>query len=299
MFVVFAVNGPDSYGPFLGRVTSVILYTRDDEMSKQSDPFETPESMKSGTPSFFRMPTTLIEWVVIGAICLILVALLLPPVKSVHTPARRTMCKNNLKQIGLALHNYLDVYNCFPPAVVHDEHGQPAHSWRVLILPFMEEQALYDLYSFDEPWDGPNNSKLVDSMPEFFECPAFSDSKLGAADGANRLTMYMAINDTGAAFDGSAARSIKDFSDGTSNTIMVTEVRQFANIWMSPTDVSVSQWQSELQQSAGSKPGTHKDGIQVLMGDGSTRFLSHNTDQKSVDALTTIAGGDNVSDASQ
>lgn len=267
-------------------------------MSEQPDPFEPPQATKDGQSLFWKKPAT-IEWIVLGAIFLMVIALLLPPVEQANTPARRIRCKNNLKKIGLALHNYHDVYNCFPPACLEDAQRTPAHSWRVLLLPFLEEQELYDQYRFDEPWDGPNNAKLVDSMPAVFACPSFWDSNAGGQSGENRLTTYMAISDTGAAFDGSTTRSARDFSDGLSDTILVTEVRQFANIWMFPRDVSIAQCQTELQHSVGSNPGTHKDGIQVLMGDGSARFVSYDTDQKSVDALTTIAGDDNESDEFQ
>lgn len=263
-------------------------------MSKQVDPYSAPVDGQDSGGKHLSLP-----WFVgAGTVC-ILLALLVPAVKHAHSDSRRMLCKNNLKQIGLALHNYHDAYDCFPPAFIADDQGQPAHSWRVLILPFMEEQNLYDQYRFDEPWDGPNNSKLVDSMPQLFACPTFSDSKLGTADRANRLTMYMAISDTGAAFDGANCRSIRDVSDGASNTTMVTEARRFANVWMAPSDVSISQFKTELRESRGSKIGHHKDGLHLLMCDGSARFVSHSTDQKSVNALTTIAGGENVSDEFQ
>ena len=89
-----------------------------------------------------------------------MIALLLPAVQSAREAARRAQCSNNLKQIGLAFHNYHDSYGCLPPAYIPDGNGQPMHSWRVLILPFVEQSPLYDQYDFDEPWNGPNNSKL-------------------------------------------------------------------------------------------------------------------------------------------
>ena len=136
-------------------------------------------------------------------------------------------------------------------------------------------------------------------MPAVFACPSFRGSNAGGRPGENRLTTYIAISNTGAAFGSSGTRPVRDFSDGTSDTILVTEVRQSANIWMSPTDVSIAQFQSEFQHSVGSQPGTHKDGIQVLLRDGSARFVLHDTDQKSVDALTTVAADDSVSDEFQ
>ena len=89
----------------------------------------------------------------------VLVALLLPAVQAAREAARRSQCTNNLKQIVLALHNYHDVYKCFPSAVLTDESGRPIRSWRVAILPFMEQQALYKQYDFNQPWDSPRNPR--------------------------------------------------------------------------------------------------------------------------------------------
>ena len=115
---------------------------------------------------------TLIELLVVIAIIAILVALLLPAVQQAREAARRTQCKNNLKQIGIALHSYHDVYKTFPPAYIPDEDGKPMHSWRVLILPFIEQQALYEQYDFNEPWDGPNNSQLANVVISVYQCPS-------------------------------------------------------------------------------------------------------------------------------
>ena len=73
---------------------------------------------------------------------------------------RRSQCRNNLKNIGLALHNYHEAHGCFPPAFVADANGKPMHSWRVLILPYLDQGPSRKMYSFNEPRDGPNNKKL-------------------------------------------------------------------------------------------------------------------------------------------
>ncbi len=129
-----------------------------------------------------------------------------------------------MKQFGLALHNYHDKFGCFPPAYVADATGRPMHSWRVLILPFMEEAALYQQYRFDEPWDGPNNSKLANRIPEVYRCPTYERShdrlKLSAPHLA-LMTNYVAVVGVGTAFDGSASVGVRDIEDGTSNTVLV------------------------------------------------------------------------------
>ena len=128
---------------------------------------------------------TLIELLVVIAIIAVLIALLLPAVQQAREAARRSACKNNLKQIGLALHNYHNAYGSFPPAFVPDAEGHPAHSWRVLLLPYVDGEELYSLYRFDEPWNGPHNSKLADKIPSVYRCPSFGSVELA---GFSRLS---------------------------------------------------------------------------------------------------------------
>jgi len=157
-------------------------------------------------------------------------------------PGHSASCKNNLKQIGLALHNYHDAYGCFPPAYVADADGRPMHSWRVLILPFMEEQELYDRYRFDEPWDGPNNRWLHSEKPVFlshsgriyahhiYQCPGASDME---AD-------YLAVVGPHLAWPGACCTTYADFSDGRSQTIQLIEVQDSGIHWMEPRDLDIA-----------------------------------------------------------
>ena len=104
-------------------------------------------------------------------------------------------CSNNMKQIVLALQNYHDVYKSFPAAYIPDENGKPKHSWRVLILPFLERWDLYDAYNFDEPWNGPHNRSLLHRTPPALRCPSTTSSE---AD----TTEYFAVVGPSAAWPG-------------------------------------------------------------------------------------------------
>ncbi len=101
--------------------------------------------------------------------------------------AARTDCINNLKQIGLALHNYHTKHESFPPAYSRGKDGKPLLSWRVLVLPFLGEQALYDQFHLDEAWDSPHNRALISKMPAVYRCPAENE---GIAVGGK--TRYLA-----------------------------------------------------------------------------------------------------------
>lgn len=218
----------------------------------------------------------------------ILAAMFLPAVQGAREAARRTQCKNNLKQIGLALHNYHDTYGCFPPAYIADETGKPMHSWRVLILPYLDQQPLYAQYHFDEPWDGPNNSRLLSSMPFVYRCPSDSGST------AATTTNYAAATGPKSIFRGAATVAISDIKDGTSNTIAVGEVKGASIPWMQPMDVDIT-----LHPTIGDPAGfgsAHTGGAQFVLGDGSVRFVSQNIAQQTLDALYTIDGGETVGD---
>jgi hypothetical protein len=100
-----------------------------------------------------------------------LLAVMARAVGDAREQARRAQCTGHLCQISMALRIYNDTFGCLPPAYVADASGRPMHSWRVLILPYLNEQQLYNDYNFNEPWDGPNNRKLIGMMPRGFACP--------------------------------------------------------------------------------------------------------------------------------
>jgi hypothetical protein len=109
--------------------------------------------------------------VVVAAMLLVVAFYLLVPAESSMSPSsRRSACRSNLKNIALALHNYHEDHGSYPPAYIADENGRPMHSWRILLLPYIERGDLYKQYRFDEPWDGPNNRKLASQMPGLYRC---------------------------------------------------------------------------------------------------------------------------------
>lgn len=189
---------------------------------------------------------------------------------------RRNQCMNNLKQIGLALHNYHDEYGSFPPAYIADENGRPMHSWRVLLLPFLDEKKLYNEYHFDEPWNGPHNVTLQDRIPEIYRCPEYQrDLSLRkiSSEYSDRLTNYVAIDDPTAVFNGDQGSSLKEITDGTSNTIFVAEVHNHTVHWMQPEDITPEEFLQEFIASRDEAETNHDQGVHVLFADGAARSL--------------------------
>jgi hypothetical protein len=144
--------------------------------------------------------------------------------------AQRNMATNNLNQIGLAMHNFHEVHSRFPAASVKDEDGKPLLSWRVQLLPFLEEAALFQEFHMDEPWDSPHNKALIPRLPRSLLAPG---SKAGEGK-----TNYVGFRHANAIFHDGDGTRIRDITDGTSNTILAVEVDdEHAVIWTKPDDL--------------------------------------------------------------
>ena len=205
-----------------------------------------------------------------------------PAVEASSEAARRSQSSNNLKQLGLALHNYHDVYKSMPPAYSSDKDGKPLLSWRVHVLPFLEQQALYDRFHMDEPWDSEHNKKLIPMMPRTLQTPG---SKAGPGK-----TNYLGAAGEKGIFPGKDPIRIADIKDGTSNTIMTVEVNdESAVIWTKPDDF-VPDPENPKKGLLGLRPG----GFNAGLADGSVRFISEGIDDEILKALFTRDGGEPV-----
>ena len=110
-----------------------------------------------------------VQVLLVLGIIVVLLVLFLPFTSAVPRPAaRRAQCTNNLKQIGLALHEYVQEYDALPPAFTVDAQGRPLHSWRTLILPFLEQEALYKTIDLSKPWNDPANAAGCKRLFSFF-----------------------------------------------------------------------------------------------------------------------------------
>jgi prepilin-type processing-associated H-X9-DG protein len=212
-------------------------------------------------------------------------ALVGTPLRAARASARRAQCINNLKQIGLAMHNYLDVHGSFPASYSRDKNGRPLLSWRVHVLPFVEQTALYKEFHLDEAWDSPHNKGLISRIPHVYVCPEVS-SKLAASGKTSYLVPRG--NDT-ICPDGKSVK-IAEITDGTSNTIMAVDVNDdSAVIWTKPDD-----WDVDPEPKTRALFGHHRDGTSVLFADGSVRFLKETLDPLTLRKLSTRNGGEVV-----
>jgi hypothetical protein len=211
--------------------------------------------------------------------------LLKPAARALHDNAYRSASMSNLKQIGLALHNYHDVHKAFPAVANFDGDGKRLLSWRVHILPYLGEEKLYKEFHLDEPWDSEHNKKLVARMPNSFAVPGFSDSDKG-------LTTYLAPVAANAMWTGTATRvKIAEVTDGTSNTIFVIDATdKHAVPWTKPADYTY-----DPKDPAAGLAYRYGNGVLALFTDGSVSALPKTINAQMMLALFTRNGGEVVS----
>ncbi len=206
---------------------------------------------------------------------------LLDGVQKVREAAARIQSANNLKQLALAMYNYESANNHFPANAIYDKDGKPLLSWRVMILPYVDQQVLYNQFKLDEPWDSEHNKKLLEQMPKVFAAPAQSEESLKKHE-----TVYQGFVGAGAFFDGKKGVAVADITDGTSQTIMLVEASKPVP-WTKPDDVPFDA--GKLLPKVG---GLFPHLFQVGMCDGSVRGVSTSVKEETLRAAITRNGGE-------
>jgi hypothetical protein len=187
----------------------------------------------------------------------------------------------------LAVVNYHEAFGCFPPAYVADRDGKPMHSWRVLILPFLSQQEVYNAYNFAEPWDGPNNRKLADRIGSIY-------LRLGLDSSRRETTSFVAVVGPGTAWPGARVLSRTDFGDGLKNTLMVVEVPDGGFPWMEPKDLEFDRMSFRINDGSGRGLGSRLGGARAVFADDSVRTLPDDFDPDRLRAMLTANGGEAV-----
>ena len=243
------------------------------------------------TLELFRLKKLTLLWALAGSLFLI-AAIVQSGLLTPRQAARRMNCAGRLKQIVVALHSYHDEYDCFPPAVVRDESGRPMHSWRVLLLPYLEEGDLYKQYRFDEPWNGPNNTKLLASEVSAYVCDA---ARSGQRVKRVTYTSYVVVVGPRTAFPEDRCVALSDITDDHGSTILVVEVHDSGIHWTEPRDLHVTQMARGINSPRGQGISSlHQGGAHAVMADGSVQFLSDKIPPSTVHKMLSIDGGERV-----
>ena len=281
-----------------------------------------------------RRGFTLIELLVVIAIIAVLIALLLPAVQQAREAARRTQCRNNMHQMGLALHNYHDTHGTFPPNQVVQCTSSPAScaNWSgqaniwILILPFMDETALYNAFNHATSGSAAANTTVTQSILSQYMCPSdlpptpTRNVSYIANNGSYRSGYAPAYrNNWDGVFGLSTRVRMRDIRDGTSNTLAIGEhgiIYQGSTLWshqsasyglasafttLAGSSVPQINGRIVLGVASGNDwlqvfSSHHEGGAFFLMCDGQVRFLSENIDATTFRALSTRANNEIVDD---
>lgn len=199
-----------------------------------------------------------------------------------------TQSQNNLRQMGVAMHNYHDAIGRFPlntsVPIGMPREMQHAQSWRVAILPYVEQGGMFRQYNPNEPWDGPNNRQLLKPTPPIFVHPLATPEQTAAG-----LTHYRVFIGPETMFGEPGGTRITSITDGTSNTIMVVEAAEPVP-WMQPEGLT-------LDPRGGALPplgGLFKSGFNVLMADGSVSMVRKDFNSSMLRAAVTRSGGETL-----
>jgi hypothetical protein len=234
------------------------------------------------------------------------VALLLPAVQQAREAARRSKSTNNLKQIGLSLHNYHDTHNTFPTGTVVESAREPNDrlSWLVSILPFIEQAPLYNQINRKQSWD----DQPIDGFDRI-PIPIYNNPSLSPPPGMMLgYTDYCGVAGLGAdgpkkkpgdkgagAFAYDHPRRLQDFTDGLSNSVLVGDVSGDRGHWVQGGKSTIRPFTAKPYiKGPDGYGGAHTGGATFLLGDGSVRFISENIDANVMEALITIQGGEVV-----
>ena len=181
-------------------------------------------------------------------------------------------CQRNLKAIGAAMLAYHNDNGRFPPACIYDEQGRPMHSWHVLLLPYLNQQQLFQQYNMSLPYGDPQNQLIAWQMPAVYHCPE-------SLNVVGNETSYMVVTGPSTVFDGRQSRSLLEILDGAGQTLLVAETTGKAINWLEPTDLSIDSLSLTINNTASPGLGSQHPGgkTHVLMADGSVRTLDNLT----------------------
>lgn len=211
----------------------------------------------------------------------------------------RTASMRNLERIATAIRNYAADHGSFPPAMTQDASGRPLHSWRVLILPYLDEEKLYRRFDLDVPWDSPENeTAAMAKMPNVFRHPGIGrgQSRLGTV--GIDVSSYYVVRGPDTMFPPAGTRRVADATDGGDKTLLVVEgTPTAATSWAQPIDLEFDSLQGAVN--AGGEiaaGGLTEGGVAVATVDGEGRFVRERHSHRTFRALVTPDGGEPLVD---
>lgn len=238
-------------------------------------------------------------WGVGAALILGVTQYLLPTAApDAYSAVQRQLCLVNLKQLAFGIQHYESVKGTFPPAALRDSSGKPLHSWRTLVLPYMDMKGLYGKFDLNLPWNDPANATAANTPSEGHRCPLEHRHALG--------TDYFAVVGPRTAWPPTGKRNRKEITDGGSNTILLMEAPNRDIDWAEPRDLSFEEavdiLTGETPLTGGHLTDVHglflpRRYISVAYVDGHMGVLPLPLSRELATALLTIDGGEKIDEA--
>jgi Protein of unknown function (DUF1559) len=203
----------------------------------------------------------------------------------------RTASKRNLEKIADALNAYAADHGAYPPPMTQDGNNQPLHSWRVLILPYLGEDDLYNQIDLKKPWHDQQNMQIAYTVPSVFQHPN------SGSNGIFNQSAYYVITGQGTLFPNTGALGLDGIVDDPAQTILVIEGTPLvpSGCWTEPVDLDFAKMQGNLANRNGFEPGgLVAGGVMMATADGRGHFLPDTTDPAIVRALVTPRGGERL-----
>jgi len=214
----------------------------------------------------------------------LLAAVTFPKLQGQRRAAELFRCRQNLEKLGIGMRSYHKAHGSFPSVAHYDAQGRPLLSWRVLLLPHLGEQALFDEFHMEESWDSPHNRTLVNRMPEIFRCPFDRDV-------LPTMSSYVAVSGAQTMFPSRQSIRREDISDDLSLTVMLIEIGGSSIPWTKPEDLSF-----DVAVNVKDIPAARAYGARhVLLADGSVTTIVNAVKPSVWQALLTINDGESIS----
>ena len=247
-----------------------------------------------------RCKRKLIQWSLLLGILAGLGYFLGRAVYEAREAAHKSTCHANLFLLAYMLQIYHDTEGTLPPTFAIDSKGNRLYSWRVLLMPYLDQAQFYETYDLAQPWDHPANLRRANEIDFIgFTCwsgPNFQDPRSSDFPKPPRYTDYVAVVGPGTAFPGPESVSFDQITDGRENTILLVEIAGSTIHWSEPRDLDFETMSFKINDP--SKPSissAHADGPGVVFADGRFYRLSESIPPEIVKGLLTISGGEKIS----
>lgn len=211
-----------------------------------------------------------------------------PTFKGLKARRDAIACMSNLQRIATALNAYAAEHGTYPTPVVMDATGKPLYSWRVLILPYLDEANLYANFKLDEAWDSQANSQLIAQCPDVYVSPGSGPN--------TAMANYVLITGAGTVFPKTGPLKPAQISDGLDRTLLVVETKNLMkNDWSKPFDIDISKLNSRIgAPGPDAIGGTHADGASAVFADGEPAWLSIDLPVPIIDASISPNGNESL-----